>query len=44
MKSKSKSKSKGTAYIHNVRFYTIKPRGIVSMAYSKVLKCLALSR
>lgn len=39
-----KDKSNGTANVHNVRFYTIKPRGIVCMAYSKVLKSLALSR
>ncbi|XP_034483003.1 U3 small nucleolar RNA-associated protein 4 homolog [Drosophila innubila] len=39
-----KAKSKGIANVHNVRFYTIKPRAIVSLAYSKVLKCLALSR
>lgn len=44
MKADVPDKSGGTAQVHNVRFYTIKPRGIVCMAYSKVLKCLALSR
>jgi len=39
-----KDKSNGNANVHNVRFYTIKPRGIVCMAYSKVLKYLAISR
>ncbi|KAH8379472.1 hypothetical protein KR009_005143 [Drosophila setifemur] len=34
----------GKQQVHNVRFYTIKPRGIVSLAYSKKSKCLALSR
>ncbi|XP_064541649.1 U3 small nucleolar RNA-associated protein 4 homolog [Drosophila montana] len=44
MKADVPDKSGGTAQVHNVRFYTIKPRGIVCLAYSKVLKCLALSR
>ncbi|KAH8283334.1 hypothetical protein KR054_007178 [Drosophila jambulina] len=34
----------GKHQLHNVRFYTIKPRGITSLAYSKQSKCLALSR
>ncbi|XP_016966805.1 U3 small nucleolar RNA-associated protein 4 homolog [Drosophila biarmipes] len=34
----------GKQQLHNVRFYTIKPSGIVSMAYSKSSKFLALSR
>ncbi|KAH8300767.1 hypothetical protein KR059_006437 [Drosophila kikkawai] len=34
----------GKHQLHNVRFYTIKPRGITSLAYSKSSKCLALSR
>jgi len=34
----------GKHRLHNVRFYTIKPQGILSMAYSKTSKCLALSR
>ncbi|KAL7733553.1 hypothetical protein ACLKA6_005022 [Drosophila palustris] len=37
-------KLKRTANVHSVRFYTIKPRAVVSLAHSKVLKCLALSR
>ncbi|KAM8710953.1 hypothetical protein ACLKA7_017566 [Drosophila subpalustris] len=38
------SKAKRTANVHNVRFYTIKPRAVVSLAYTHALKCLALSR
>ncbi|XP_037721710.1 U3 small nucleolar RNA-associated protein 4 homolog [Drosophila subpulchrella] len=34
----------GKHRLHNVRFYTMKPTAIVSMAYSKTSKCLALSR
>ncbi|EDV95711.1 U3 small nucleolar RNA-associated protein 4 homolog [Drosophila grimshawi] len=44
MKENTPDKPDGTALVHNVRFYTIKPRAIVCLAYSKVLKCLALSR
>ncbi|KAI8041699.1 U3 small nucleolar RNA-associated protein 4 homolog [Drosophila gunungcola] len=42
--SKTEPQGGGKHQLHNVRFYTIKPRGIVSLAYSKVSKCLALSR
>ncbi|XP_016991016.2 U3 small nucleolar RNA-associated protein 4 homolog [Drosophila rhopaloa] len=42
--SKTDPQGKGKHQLHNVRFYTIKPRGIVSLAYSKLSKCLALSR
>ncbi|XP_002024964.2 U3 small nucleolar RNA-associated protein 4 homolog [Drosophila persimilis] len=34
----------GKQQLHNARFYTIKPRAIVGMAYNKLSKCLALSR
>ncbi|TDG48122.1 hypothetical protein AWZ03_005539 [Drosophila navojoa] len=44
MKANVPIKSKGTAQVHNARFYTINPRAIVCLAYSKLLKCLALSR
>ncbi|KAH8301933.1 hypothetical protein KR044_000964, partial [Drosophila immigrans] len=43
MKTKSGT-AKGNYYLHNVRFYTIKPRAIMALAFSKELKCLALSR
>ncbi|XP_034103933.1 uncharacterized protein LOC117567808 [Drosophila albomicans] len=43
MKTKSGT-AKGNYYVHNVRFYTIKPRGIMALAYSKEIKCLAISR
>ncbi|XP_022233562.2 U3 small nucleolar RNA-associated protein 4 homolog [Drosophila obscura] len=34
----------GKQQLHNARFYTIKPRAIVGLAYNKLAKCLALSR
>ncbi|XP_017043464.1 U3 small nucleolar RNA-associated protein 4 homolog [Drosophila ficusphila] len=42
--AKKEPQGGGKQQLHNVRFYTIKPRGIVSLAYSKASKCLALSR
>ncbi|EDV52221.1 U3 small nucleolar RNA-associated protein 4 homolog [Drosophila erecta] len=42
--TKKEPLERGKHQVHNVRFYTIKPRGIVSLAYSKSSKCLALSR
>ncbi|XP_017015803.2 U3 small nucleolar RNA-associated protein 4 homolog [Drosophila takahashii] len=42
--AKKEPQGGGKHQLHNVRFYTIKPRGIVSLAYSKSSKCLALSR
>lgn len=44
MKTDLPTVSKGIAQLHNVRFYTIKPRAIVCLAYSQAIKCLALSR
>ncbi|XP_017080916.1 U3 small nucleolar RNA-associated protein 4 homolog [Drosophila eugracilis] len=42
--AKKEPQGGGKHQLHNVRFYTIKPRGINSLAYSKSNKCLALSR
>ncbi|KAH8339149.1 hypothetical protein KR074_005890 [Drosophila pseudoananassae] len=42
--AKKETKAEGKHQLHNVRFYTIKPRAIVGLAYSKKSKCLALSR
>lgn len=42
--AKKEPQQRGKHQVHNVRFYTIKPREIVSLAYSKSSKCLALSR
>ncbi|KAH8364794.1 hypothetical protein KR084_011704 [Drosophila pseudotakahashii] len=42
--TKKEPQGGGKHQLHNVRFYTIKPRGIISLAYSKSSKCLALNR
>lgn len=42
--AKKETQAEGKHQLHNVRFYTIKPRAIVSLAYSKKSKSLALSR
>ncbi|KAH8295802.1 hypothetical protein KR018_010002 [Drosophila ironensis] len=41
---KKEAETGGRHQLHNVRFYTIKPRAIVGLAYSKTSKCLAVSR